>query len=73
MSASSAAVRLLAFLKARWRGMKRRNLYVTILKEFLRLLNGYIDVEDVESSVVAPELGDEQGVKGAISLCLKGI
>lgn len=50
--------------------MKRRNLFEMIRKEFLKLLNDYIAVDDVKSLIVAPELNDEQSVKGAISLCL---
>ncbi|MBU5266824.1 ROK family protein [Virgibacillus proomii] len=51
--------------------MKQVKLYSMIRKYFLDLLNGYLEVKQVDDLIVAPMLNDEQGVKGAIALTLK--
>lgn len=51
--------------------MKQVKLYSMIRKYFLELLNGYLEVKQVDDLIVAPTLNDEQGVKGAIALMLK--
>ncbi|MGX4668472.1 ROK family protein [Cerasibacillus sp. JNUCC 74] len=51
--------------------MKQVKLYSMIRKYFLELLNGYLEVKQVDDLIVAPTLNDEQGVKGAIALTLK--
>lgn len=48
--------------------MKQRQLYPLIRNKFKALLNDYLTVEDVDKFIVAPELDDEQGVRGAIEL-----
>lgn len=48
--------------------MKQEKLYDLIRKEFMKLMNGYLTIENVEQFIVAPELDDEQGIKGAITL-----
>lgn len=48
--------------------MKQQQLYPLIREKFLALLNGYIEIENVEELIVAPGLDDEQGVLGAIGL-----
>ncbi|MED3738256.1 ROK family protein [Virgibacillus pantothenticus] len=51
--------------------MKQVKLYTMIRKQFMKLLNDYTEVEHVDELIVAPELEDEQGVKGAIALTVK--
>ncbi|WP_077302126.1 ROK family protein [Virgibacillus pantothenticus] len=51
--------------------MKQVKLYTMIRKQFMKLLNDYMEVEHVDELIVAPELEDEQGVKGAIALAVK--
>ncbi|MFD1334403.1 ROK family protein [Oceanobacillus iheyensis] len=51
--------------------MKQDKLYPMIRKQFMNLLNDYIEVEDVNQLIVAPELKDNQAVKGAIALTLQ--
>jgi len=50
--------------------MKQEKLYGFIRKQFMELLNGYLDVPNINNLIVAPELNDEQGVKGAFALCM---
>ena len=49
--------------------MKQEKLYDMIREEFMKLLNGYLEVPDVKQLIVEPELNDDQGVIGAIALC----
>ncbi|RKQ30267.1 ROK family protein [Oceanobacillus halophilus] len=49
--------------------MKQEKLYSMIRQQFMELLNGYLQVENVNELIVAPSLEDEQGVLGAIALC----
>lgn len=51
--------------------MKQEKLYPMIREKFMELLNGYIEVENVDELIVAPGLNDEQGVKGCIALAVK--
>ncbi len=51
--------------------MKQQQLYPLIHKELAKQLNGYIDVGNIEEYVVAPELGDDAGIQGAILLAKK--
>ncbi|GIO22110.1 ROK family protein [Oceanobacillus sp. J11TS1] len=51
--------------------MKQEKLYPMIRKQFMELLNGYIEVENVDELIVAPGLDDDQGVKGCIALAVK--
>lgn len=48
--------------------MKQRQLYPLIRKKFLEMMNGYLAIENVDTFIVAPELNDEQGVRGAMAL-----
>lgn len=52
--------------------MNRKLLYGLIHKEFIRMLAGYVDhpllSTDISSYIVAPRLGGEVGVKGAMIL-----
>lgn len=48
--------------------MKQEQLYPRIREKFRELLNGYLDVENMDKLIVAPELNDEQGVRGAMEL-----
>ncbi|QGS69967.1 ROK family protein [Oceanobacillus sp. 143] len=41
--------------------MKQKKLYPMIRGEFMKQLNGYLDVGNVDDIIVAPELKDEQG------------
>ncbi|MFS0673905.1 ROK family protein [Ornithinibacillus sp. 179-J 7C1 HS] len=50
--------------------MKQEQLYPLIRSKVLALSNGYIGLEHIEELIVAPELNDEQGIKGAIALTL---
>lgn len=48
--------------------MKQQQLYPLIREKFLGLLNGYIEIENVDDFIVAPKLEDKQGVLGAMGL-----
>jgi fructokinase len=52
--------------------MNRKILYSLIHKEFIRLLSGYVDHpllgEKISEYIVAPRLGGDVGVKGAMIL-----
>lgn len=48
--------------------MKQEKLYVSIREKFMELMNGYINIGDMNEFIVAPELEDEQGVRGALAL-----
>ena len=48
--------------------MKQEKLYDLIRKKFMKLMNGYLTIENVDQFIVAPALKDEQGIKGAIAL-----
>ncbi|MFC4025159.1 ROK family protein [Oceanobacillus longus] len=50
--------------------MKQQNLYAIVRENFLELMNGYLEVENVDELIVAPSLEDEQGIKGAIALTI---
>ncbi|WP_164667852.1 ROK family protein [Virgibacillus doumboii] len=51
--------------------MKQTKLYSMIREKVLEMVNGYVEVGDVEKMIVAPELDDEQGIKGAMALALR--
>lgn len=53
--------------------MKQAKLYTMVQKQFMELLNGYLEVKHVDELIVAPKLEDEQGVKGAIALAIKDL
>ena len=52
--------------------MKQELLFPMIRKEVVNLLNGYIQaneiLEDIDSYIVPPGLGDNAGLAGAIAL-----
>lgn len=48
--------------------MKQAKLYPLIRENVHEMVNNYIAVGDVEELIVAPELEDEQGIKGAMAL-----
>ncbi|MEW9674820.1 ROK family protein [Lentibacillus sp. L22] len=48
--------------------MKQEQLYPRIREKFRELLNSYLDVENMDKLIVAPELNDEQGIRGAMEL-----
>jgi len=48
--------------------MKQERLYGMIREKVWELVNDYVAVGDVDELIVAPELADEQGVKGAMAL-----
>lgn len=48
--------------------MKQEKLYPMIREQFVKLINGYFEIGHIDDLIVAPELEDEQGVKGAILL-----
>lgn len=48
--------------------MKQESLYPLIRGKVRELMNNYIEIETRPHFITAPELADEQGVKGAISL-----
>ncbi|RDW20723.1 ROK family protein [Oceanobacillus chungangensis] len=50
--------------------MKQEKLYPMIREEFTKQMNGYLKIDNVDDLIVAPELDDEQGVKGAILLAV---
>lgn len=51
--------------------MKQRQLLSMVQAEVVRLLNGYVPIDDVTRLLVAPELSDRQGIIGALSLVIK--
>lgn len=50
--------------------MKQENLYEMIRQQFVEMMGGYLEISDIDSLIIPPSLNDEQGVKGAIALCL---
>lgn len=50
--------------------MKQEKLYRLIREQYLELMNGYLEVENIDQFIVAPALEDEQGIKGAIALAV---
>lgn len=48
--------------------MKQQQLYPLIRERFLELVNGYMEIDNADAFIVAPELNDEQGVRGAKAL-----
>ena len=52
--------------------MQQENLFPMVRQELLRLLNGYINakalLQDIDSYVVPPQLGNRAGVLGAMVL-----
>lgn len=48
--------------------MKQSHLYPLIRKEFARILNDYIEIDDVEKYITEPLMNDNQGVIGAAAL-----
>lgn len=48
--------------------MKQAHLYPLIRTEFKKILNDYIEIDDVETYITAPLLNDDQGVIGAAAL-----
>ncbi|GGB48739.1 ROK family protein [Virgibacillus dakarensis] len=48
--------------------MKQQQLYPLIRRKFLEMMNGYLTIENADTFIVAPELNDEQGVRGAMAL-----
>lgn len=48
--------------------MKQGVLYPLVRKKVSELLNEYVEMGDMGAYIMAPALGDEQGVKGAIAL-----
>ncbi|WP_188456616.1 ROK family protein [Virgibacillus oceani] len=51
--------------------MKQEQLYPLIQEKVLELMNRYVAIENIEDFIVAPNLQDEQGIKGAIALTLR--
>jgi len=55
--------------------MKQEQLFPLIRKEVIKQLNGYINkkeiLEDIDNYIVAPKLGDNAGLCGAIALGLQ--
>ncbi|MFD2750699.1 ROK family protein [Virgibacillus siamensis] len=51
--------------------MKQEKLYGMIREKVREMVNDYVAIDDVEELIVAPELDDEQGVKGAIGLVFR--
>ncbi|TFJ92483.1 ROK family protein [Lentibacillus salicampi] len=50
-------------------GVMKQKLLLSLIREKVsRLLNGYVDVGEMDKFITAPALDDEQGVKGAIAL-----
>ncbi|WP_047982733.1 ROK family protein [Ornithinibacillus contaminans] len=50
--------------------MKQTQLYPLVRKKVIQLANGYVDTKNIENFIVAPQLNDEQGIKGAIALTI---
>lgn len=52
--------------------MKQEQLYPLIREKVTKISKGYMELGNLEDVIVAPQLNDEQGVKGAIALMLEG-
>ncbi len=55
--------------------MRHAGLYAAVRRELGRLLNGYVEapaIREMDSYVVAPELGERAGVLGALVLAEEG-
>lgn len=50
--------------------MKQEQLYSLIRQKLATISKGYMDLGNLDDVIVAPQLNDEQGVKGAIALTL---
>ncbi|WP_096438718.1 ROK family protein [Alteribacter populi] len=48
--------------------LKQEGLYRLIRKKVANLMNGYVDIENMDEYIVPPQLMDEQGIKGALAL-----
>jgi len=48
--------------------MKQEKLYPMIRQKFEELLDGYVATEDLDRFIVAPGLGDDAGIRGALAL-----
>jgi fructokinase len=57
--------------------MKQEHLFPLIRKEVVHLLNGYIQareiLEEIDSYIVPPGLGDNAGLAGGIALAQNGL
>ncbi|AUJ23455.1 MULTISPECIES: ROK family protein [Virgibacillus] len=51
--------------------LKQERLYAMVREQFMKLLNDYLEVNDVDELIVPPKLDDEQAVKGSIALAVK--
>lgn len=48
--------------------MKQKQLYPLIRQEFKKLLNGYVEIPDLDEYIVSPGLGDDAGITGSLIL-----
>lgn len=48
--------------------MKQKQLYPLIRQEFKKLLNGYVEIPDLNEYIVSPGLGDDAGITGSLIL-----
>ncbi|MFL2105475.1 ROK family protein [Desemzia sp. FAM 23991] len=48
--------------------MKQEQLYPLVRQKFTELMNGYVQVPDLEEYIVAPGLGDNAGITGSLML-----
>lgn len=51
--------------------MKQEKLYGLVREKLIEMMNGYIEIENIDQFIAAPMLEDEQGIKGAIALAVK--
>jgi fructokinase len=48
--------------------MKLEQLFPLVRDELKRLLNGYVETQDLDEYITSPELGDNAGVMGCLLL-----
>lgn len=53
--------------------MKQEQLYPLVRQKFTELMNGYVQVPDLEEYIVAPDLGDNAGITGSLLLAAEQI
>ena len=53
--------------------MKQEQLYPLVRHKFTELMNGYVQVPDLEEYIVAPDLGDNAGITGSLLLAAEQI
>lgn len=48
--------------------MKQEHLKKKVQEEFIKLINGYVDIPPIEEYIVTPKLADDAGTIGGLAL-----